>query len=70
MKQSTDSPTDALAEVLGLTQTEFEIYRDYQAHGAMDGDRLLALVKHEARRRAAGRTPVTGAMIQSAAARP
>jgi hypothetical protein len=55
--------SEALAEILGLTDVEFEIYRDYQAHGAIDGDRLVRIAKHEASRRRLGAQPITGAMI-------
>jgi hypothetical protein len=54
-----------LAKVLGLEEDEFEIYRDYQLHGAMDSDRLLEIVRHEAKRRRLGLEPVTGAMVQA-----
>jgi hypothetical protein len=56
--------TEALAEVLGLDDLEFEIYKDYQDHGFPDGDLLMRRVKHEAQRRREGKPPITGAALK------
>jgi hypothetical protein len=58
----------ALARVLGLDDDEFEIYRDYQAHGMLDGPRLLPLVRREVQRRRRGEPPITGTMVHKASA--
>jgi hypothetical protein len=58
--------TEPLAEVLGLTDLEFEIYKDYQDHGMPDGEKLVMRTKYEAERRERGETPITGAMVSAA----
>lgn len=58
--------SEPLAEVLGLTPPEFEIYKDYQDNGCPDSDRLIAIVKKEAQRRIRGEIPITGAMVATA----
>lgn len=59
------SVVSELAKVLGLDEDEFEIYRDYQAHGAQDGDRLMEIVKREARRRRMGKPPISGDLVKA-----
>ena len=58
--------TEPLAEILGLDDLEFEIYKDYQENGMPDGEKLKMLAKYEAGRRRKDQTPITGAMVRRA----
>lgn len=53
-----------LANILGLSDLELEILRDYENY-VPASEKIIALAKHEAARRERGETPITGAMVDA-----